>query len=117
LGRHGVCSIHERSWRQSPETERKKKLLKQQFKASKKSNCLSPGQKTLLVILSGLATILLLGLVTELLCNLSCSGAEGAAAIVVIGSTAVIIILFLVVIRTLYRKKKKQVRKESATTG
>jgi protein-S-isoprenylcysteine O-methyltransferase Ste14 len=86
----------------------RKKLLKAQIKGIKKANDLSDGEKIALIILSGLVALGLLSLVLALSCNLSCSGAGGAAALVAIGGTALIIFLLVIAIRAINGKKKKQ---------
>ena len=87
----------------------RKKLLKEQVREIKKDNNLSPGQKTLLIILSVIAALGLFILVLALSCNLSCSGSDAAAAIVGIGGTALIIFLFIIVLRSINGKHRKRV--------
>ena len=96
----------------------KKKLLKEQIKGIKKSNDLSDGEKTLLVILSVLVALGLIALITALACNLSCSGSDAAAVLVGVGGTALIIYLLVITIRSIHGKRKKQKRAEvKPTTG
>lgn len=96
----------------------RKKLLKEQIKGIKKANELSDGEKTLLVVLSILVALGLIGLITALACNLSCSGSDAAAVLVGIGGTAVIVYLLVITIRSIYGKRKKQKQAaEKKTTG
>jgi predicted membrane channel-forming protein YqfA (hemolysin III family) len=84
----------------------KKKLLKEQIRAIKKDKAISDGGKVGLIILSVLAAIGLLYLVAALACNLSCSGAEGAATLVMIGGAGLIVFLLVLVIRSITKKNK-----------
>jgi energy-coupling factor transporter transmembrane protein EcfT len=86
----------------------KRKLLKTQISEIKKSNELSSGEKTLLVIASILVALGLISLIAALACDLSCSGADAAAALVGIGGTALIVYLLVITIRSIYGKRKKQ---------
>jgi uncharacterized membrane-anchored protein len=90
----------------------RKKLLKQQVKAIKKSPDMSNGEKTLLTIISVLLALGLLYLVAALACNLSCNGSEAAAVIVGIGGAGLVVFLLILAIRGIYGKKKK--RKQQA---
>ncbi len=90
----------------------RKKLLKQQVKAIKKSDELSKSTKVLLTILSVLVALGLLFLVASWSCTLSCNGSGGAATLVAIGGTGVVILLLVLAIRGIYGKRKK--RKEKA---
>lgn len=89
----------------------RKLLLKEQVRAIKHSSEISNGNKTLLIILSVIAAILLIGLVASLACSLSCAGSEVAAFILGFGGTALIIWLLVVVIRKISRKKMKEPEK------
>lgn len=86
----------------------RKKLLKAQVKAIRKSSDLSKGEKTTLVILSVLVAIGLLFLVAAISCNLSCSGYDGAAALVGLGGGVLVILLLIVAIRAIYKKERKK---------
>jgi hypothetical protein len=92
----------------------KKKLLREQIKAIKKSD-MSDGGKVALIILSVLVAAGLLALVAALACDLSCNGAEGAAVLVLIGGIVVVGLLLILVIRAITGKKRK--RKEPAIIG
>jgi hypothetical protein len=90
----------------------RKVLLKEQLRGIKKSADMSKGGKAALVVLSILAAIGLLALVTSLACNLSCNGAEGASTIVMLGGTAVVVFLTILAFRGIYGRKKKPKKKE-----
>ncbi|MBC7875010.1 MAG: hypothetical protein H7Y01_13490 [Ferruginibacter sp.] len=85
----------------------RKKLLKEQVKAIKKSTEPSKGGKVALIILSVIVAIGLLGLVLGLACNLSCSGSDAAAILVGVGGTALVVFLLVITIRAIQGKKKK----------
>ncbi|HWC55234.1 MAG TPA: hypothetical protein VG676_16735 [Chitinophagaceae bacterium] len=97
----------------------RKKLLKEQLKAIKKDNTLSPGTKTLLTILSILVAVGLLVLIVGLSCNLSCDGSGAAAVLVGIGGIALIVFLLVIVMRAIYGKKIKKIKvpESPATTN
>jgi hypothetical protein len=84
----------------------RKKLLKEQVRAIRHSKETSEGGKTVLIILSVLAALLLISLVASLACSLSCAGSDVAAVLVGVGGTALIIWLLIVVIRRITGKKK-----------
>lgn len=86
----------------------RKKLLKEQVRGIKKSNDLSKGQKTFLIILSVIVALGLLFLVASLACSLSCNGSDALAVIVGLGGTALIVFLFVLVMRSIQGKKKKK---------
>jgi hypothetical protein len=94
----------------------RKKLLKEQLMAIKKAEGMSKAAKTALTILSILVAIGLLGLVAALACDLSCSGAEGAAGVVLIGGLALVIFLTILALRGINGRKKKPRKKEAAVT-
>ncbi len=83
----------------------RKKLLKEQINAIKKSDSGPGNNKPLLIILSVVAALGLLSLVASLSCSLSCNGSEAAALIVGIGGTALIIFLLVIAIKAIKRKK------------
>ena len=87
--------------------ERKKKLLKEQLRAIKKSGEISKGGKVALIILSVIVALGLLYLVAALACNISCSGSEGGAIILAVGGTALVIFLLVITLRAILGKKKK----------
>ncbi|HYM93573.1 MAG TPA: hypothetical protein VET23_05490 [Chitinophagaceae bacterium] len=93
----------------------RKKLLKEQVRNIRKSNELTNGDKTGLIILSVLVALGLIALVAALACNLSCSGSDAAAAIVGIGGTALIIFLLVLVIRNINKKKETSIDKPATT--
>ena len=86
----------------------KKKLLKEQIRAIKKSDEPSKGGKVVLIILSVIVALGLIGLVASLACSLSCNGSDAAAVIVGIGGAALVIFLLVVAIRAITGKKKKE---------
>lgn len=86
----------------------KKRLLKEQVRAVKKSDDLSKGGKVALIILSVLVAIGLLYLVAALSCSLSCNGSAAAALIVGIGGAALVIFFLIITIRAILGKKKKK---------
>jgi len=88
----------------------RKKLLKEQVKAIKKSKETSEGGKVALIILSVIVAIGLIYLVAALACNLSCSGSDAAAVLVGVGGTALIVFLLILVIRSITGKKKKLIK-------
>lgn len=90
----------------------RKKLLKQQVKAIKRSGDMTRGEKTLLTVLSVLVALGLLLLVATLACNLSCNGSGAAAVIVGIGGAGLVVFLLVLALRGIQGKKKK--RKEQA---
>ncbi len=85
----------------------RKRLMKEQVKAIKKSNDLTKGERILLILLTILIALGLVGLVAGLACNLSCNGSETAAAILGIGGTVLIVFLTILVIRSILGKKRK----------
>lgn len=89
----------------------KKKLLKEQIKAIKKSD-LSRGAKVALIILSVLVALGLLALIGALACDLSCGGSEGAAVLVLTLGSAVVLLLFLLAIKGITGKKRRRYRDE-----
>lgn len=95
----------------------KKKLLKEQVRAIKQSKEMSDGGKVGLIVLSVAVALGLLYLVTNLACNLSCSGEEGAATLVMIGGTGLIILLTIIAIRAIVGRKKKKELSGSAPKG
>ena len=86
----------------------KKKLLKEQIRAIKKSGELSQGGKIALIILSVIVALGLLYLVAVLSCSISCNGSAAAALIVGIGGAALVTFLLIIVIRGILGKKKKK---------
>lgn len=91
----------------------RKKLLKEQVRAIKKSKDISEGGKVALIILSVIVALGLIALVTALACELSCNGSDTAAAIIGIGGTALIVFLLVIAIRAITgRKRKKAIIKE-----
>ncbi len=86
----------------------RKKLLKEQVRAIKKSTDMSNGGKAALIVLSVLVALGLVLLVASLACELSCSGSEAAAVLVGIGGTALIIFLLVITIRGILGKKRKK---------
>lgn len=89
----------------------RKKLLYEQIKVIKKSNEMSKGGKTALLILCVLVAIGLITLALSLACNLSCNGQDGAAVLVGIGGPALIIFLLVLAIRGIYPGKRKKRKK------
>jgi hypothetical protein len=87
----------------------KKKLLKEQVRAIKKSKGTSKGDKVGLIILSVVVAIGLIYLVAALACSLSCNGSDAAALIVGIGGAALVAFLLIITIRAITGKKKKKV--------
>jgi len=88
----------------------RKKLLKEQVKAIKKSKEISDGGKVALIILSVIVALGLVYLVAALACSLSCSGSDAAAVIVGIGGGALVIFLLILAIRAITGKKKKTIK-------
>jgi hypothetical protein len=88
----------------------RKKLLKEQVNAIKKSGGMSKKAQTGLIILSVIVALGLLALVGALACNISCNGSEVAAVIVGVGGAALVIFLLILVIRKLSGKKKKEIK-------
>ena len=88
----------------------RKKLLKEQVNAIKKSGGMSQKAQTGLIILSVIVALGLLALVGALACNISCNGSEVAAVIVGVGGAALIIFLLILVIRKLSGKRKKEIK-------
>ncbi len=86
----------------------KKKLLKEQVRAIKKSDEMSKGAKVALIILSVIVALGLLYAVAALACGLSCNGSEAAAVVVGIGGAALVIFLLILVIRGITGKRKKK---------
>jgi predicted membrane channel-forming protein YqfA (hemolysin III family) len=86
----------------------KKKLLKEQVRAIKKSGSISKGGKVALIILSVIIALGLVGLVASLACSLSCNGSDAAAVLVGVGGTALVIFLLVLVLRSIAGKKRKK---------
>lgn len=86
----------------------KKKLLKEQIRAVKRSDELSTGAKILLITLSVIVALGLTYLVAALACNLSCSGSDALAILVGLGGTALITILLIITLNAIMGKKKKK---------
>ncbi|MEO7923237.1 MAG: hypothetical protein ABIR30_06120 [Chitinophagaceae bacterium] len=84
----------------------RKKLLKEQVSAIKRSDEPSKGGKIALIILSCLVAGALIILVATLACSLSCGGSDVLAVIVGIGGTALVVWLLTVVLRQIAGKKK-----------
>ncbi len=96
----------------------RKALLKEQVKGIKKSTDRTKGEKVALIILSVLAALVLLSLVTMAACSLGCSGSEALAIIVGIGGTALVVLLLVHLIRSITGKTKKALaKKEQLKTG
>jgi amino acid transporter len=91
----------------------RKKLLKEQVKAIKKSE-MSSGGKVALIILSVLLAVGLIYLVAALACSLSCNGSEAAAVIVGIAGTGLVIFLLVIAIKAILGKEKKRKRQIEA---
>ena len=66
----------------------------------------SDGEKVVLTILSVLGAAALLVLLAGAVCNLSCSGAEGAAALVAILGVGAVIFLFVILMKRIHGKNK-----------
>lgn len=86
----------------------KKKLLREQIRAIKKSGDMSKGAKVALIILSVIVALGLLYAVAALACGISCNGSEAAAIVVGIGGVFLVILLFVLTIRAITGKKKKK---------
>jgi protein-S-isoprenylcysteine O-methyltransferase Ste14 len=86
----------------------KKKLLKQQVRAIKKSDELSKGAKAALIVLSIIVALGLLYAVAALACGIACNGSGAAAIIVGIGGTFLVVFLLILVIRGINGKRKKK---------
>ncbi|MEO7393358.1 MAG: hypothetical protein ABIU11_00370 [Chitinophagaceae bacterium] len=86
----------------------KKKLLKEQVRAIKKSGELSQGAKVALIILSVIVALGLLYLVAALSCSISCGGSEAAAILVGAGGAVLVTFLLIITIRAILGKKKKK---------
>lgn len=86
----------------------KKRLLKEQVRAVKKSDELSQGAKIILIILSVIVALGLLGLVAALACNLSCGGSDAIAILVGLGGTVLVTFLLIITIKAILGKKKKK---------
>ena len=95
----------------------RKKLLKQQIKAIRQASEPSKADKTLLIILSVLAALGLLLLVTSLACNLSCNWHNAAAVLVGAAGTGLVIFLFILAIRAINGKNKKKKLQQNKTPG
>ncbi len=93
----------------------RKKMLKEQVKALKKSD-LTKSEKTILIILSALVAAGLLLLVTGLACSLSCNGSGGAAVLVGIGGIGLTVFLLIFVIRKINGRKKMKNKEEVPST-
>ena len=94
--------------RESLKWKEKKKLLKEQIRAIKKSDELSKGAKVALIVLSVIVALGLVSLVASLACSLSCNGSDAAAILVGVGGTALVIFLLVIAIRAITGKKKKK---------
>ncbi len=94
----------------------KKKLLKEQVRAIKKTEGISKGGKVLLIILSVIAAIGLFSIVASLSCSLSCSGSTAAAFVVGFGGTALIVLLLIKVIRSINKKHRNSKPEEAVST-
>ena len=86
----------------------RKKLLKQQVKAIRKSADSSAAGKALLIVLSVLIALGLIALIAALACEISCAGSEAAAMVIFIGGTGLVILLLVLAIRAILGKKKKK---------
>lgn len=86
----------------------RKKLLKEQIRAIKRSKETSDGDKTGLIILAVLVAVLLIGLIAALACSIACSGSGAFAVIVGVGGTALVIWLLIRVIKNIKRGKNKE---------
>lgn len=85
----------------------RRKMLKEQVRAIKKSKEPSQGAKVALIVLSVIAALGLIYLVAALACSISCGGSEAAAVIVGMGGTALVIFLLVITIRAILGRKKK----------
>lgn len=92
----------------------RKKLLKQQVKAIKRSSDLSNGEQALLIVVSILVALGLFLLVASLACSLSCNGSGAAAVLVMLAGTGLIVFLLVLAIRGIQGKKKKRKEKIEA---
>ena len=90
-----------------------KKEMRKNLK-SKLSSFINKNQKneednklgwTILAVIGGIALLALIGI---LACNLSCSGAEGAAILVGVGGAGIVIFLFIKLMQNMYGNKKRQ---------
>jgi hypothetical protein len=95
----------------------RKKLLREQVKAIKRSAEPSEGGKIALIILSVIGALLLIYAVAALACSLSCGGSDALAIVVAIGGTALVVWLLLVVIKSITGKKKKKTREPGKETS
>ncbi len=89
----------------------RKKLLKVQIRAIKKSDETTKGGKGWLILLSALVAIGLMSLIAVFSCNLYCSGSEAAGVLLGIGGMGLILILaayFSKYIQKKQREKKKE---------
>ncbi len=95
----------------------RKKLLKEQVRAIKRSAEPSKGGKIALIVLSVLGAVLLLYGVAALSCSLSCGGSDALAIVVAIGGTALVVWLTIVVIKSITGKKKKNIKDPDKETA
>lgn len=84
----------------------RRKLLKTQVKAIKKSKDLTDAGKIALTIGCVIVALGLLYLVAAGACSLSCSGAEGGAILLGLGGLALVIVLFVIAMKAIHKKKK-----------
>jgi hypothetical protein len=96
----------------------KKKLLREQVRAIKKSDGMSKGAKVALIVLSVIVALGLLYAVAALACGVACNGSEAAAILVGIGGTFLVVFLLILVIRSITgrRKKKAIIQEEPVKT-
>ncbi len=87
------------------------KIIKQQIKTIKKDDNTSKSNKTLLIVLSVLAALVLLYALAALSCSIACTGSEALAIIIALAGTF-LIVFFLV--RVIKRISRREIKKEEA---
>jgi len=85
--------------------EMRQKLKKLYSKIKYEYKTASNAEKTVLIILAVWIAFLLMGLVAGISCNLSCSGADGAAILVLLLGFGIIIFFLIKVIKRIKRNK------------
>ncbi len=85
----------------------RKKLLKEQVRAIKKSTESSNGEKVVLIIVSILLALLLLYIVATISCLIGCSGSGVLGVIIAVGGTGLVILLLIKMIKSSNSKKRK----------
>lgn len=89
-----------------------KKAIISELKANKSY---SNGEKVVLTLLSVLGAAALLILLAMAVCNLSCSGAEGAAVLVAVAGVGAVVFLFVLIMKRIHGQNKTSTKGGGST--